>query len=230
MAGSHSLTTRWRGIPALLLALAGSLGPVHTAHGQLISPGKLSEVHASLEGISNCTRCHQLRVPGADPDRCLSCHGALQSRIDMEEGYHGRLDDLDCGTCHKEHLGTDFTLIRMEPDTFDHDLTGFILEGAHQTTDCRDCHNPKRITDLLVLEEGAERSHLDRTYLGLNTDCRSCHLDVDPHHGQFNDRACTDCHGWDAWDDTSAFDHGQTGFPLDGEHAFLECSTCHVTE
>lgn len=198
------------------------------AGGQLISPGKLSKAHTSLEGISNCTQCHQLRVPGADRSRCLSCHEALKARIEAGAGYHGQLEEQDCGTCHKEHLGLDFDLIRMDSATFSHSLTGYDLEGAHSSLGCRECHKPGNIVDPLVLDEGIQRAHLDRTYLGLEPECRTCHMDTDPHAGQFPGQSCGDCHATDEWESADKFDHDETSFPLEGRHRSVECSDCHV--
>ncbi len=197
---------------------------------QIISPGKLSTPHAELEGMSNCTQCHQLRVPGADRDRCLQCHQALGARIDENQGYHGRLEEEDCGVCHKEHLGEDFNLIRMDPDTFPHALTGYELEGAHTEVECRTCHTSANVSDPLVLEEMSNPDALERSYLGLDTRCRSCHTGDDPHAGQFQERECSTCNTTEKWEEPEIFDHDQSPFPLDGLHERVECSGCHVVD
>ena len=44
-----------------------------------ISPGKLSRYHESLEGISNCTRCHVLGEEVSNA-KCLECHTPIQSQ------------------------------------------------------------------------------------------------------------------------------------------------------
>ncbi len=59
-------------------------------------------------------------------------------------------------------------------------------------------------------------------------DCASCHQD--PHRGQMAPRACSECHGEDAWHPASGFDHDRTDFPLDGRHASVDCARCHATE
>ena len=196
--------------------------------GQIISPGKLSSVHGELEGMGNCTQCHKLRTPGADPDRCLACHQALDRRIEGGLGYHGALEDPDCGTCHKEHLGEDFDLIRMDPDTFSHGLTGHLLEGAHENLDCRSCHVPALIADEELRQELSGGNGLSRTYLGLSKACGSCHSGDGPHDGQFSPRDCSACHSQVEWEGAEAFDHDETSYPLLGRHSEVECSGCHI--
>lgn len=203
------------------------LGP---AEGQIISPGKLSSVHREMEGMGNCTLCHKLRTPGAEPDRCLTCHQALDRRMEEGLGYHGRLEARDCGACHKEHLGEDFNLIRMDPDTFSHGLTGHLLEGAHENLDCRSCHTPQMIFDGELRQELSRSDGISRTYLGLNDTCGSCHDRDDPHGGQFSPRDCSVCHSQVEWAAAEGFDHHETSYPLLGRHQDVECTGCHVVE
>ena len=49
----------------LLLVSGAPLG------AQIISPGKLSAAHASLDGMTNCTQCHELGKKGASDAKCL---------------------------------------------------------------------------------------------------------------------------------------------------------------
>ena len=97
-----------------------------------LSPGKLSEPHAHLEGLSNCTQCHSLgdRVPD---DKCLSCHQEINDLILSGRGYHvsSDMNGKDCVDCHNDHHGRKFEMIRFEESTFDHLLAGFELQGAH---------------------------------------------------------------------------------------------------
>ena len=41
-----------------------------------------------------------------------------------------------------------------------------------------------------------------------------------------DDRGCVACHDQDGWR-TVAFDHGRTGFALEGRHRTIACLTCH---
>lgn len=201
-----------------------------TLEAQLISPGKLSTAHSKLEGMANCTQCHQLRTPGADPTRCLQCHEFLNGRIEAGNGYHGRLPEQECGACHKEHLGVDFHLVRMDPDTFPHRSTGYLLQGGHQQTACGACHTPERVSDPSLRRELAETDGLDRTYLGLDRRCGSCHENDDPHGGQFAGDDCGTCHTEEDWKKATAFDHTQASYPLDGSHRDVKCESCHGAE
>ena len=69
-----------------------------------------------------------------------------------------------------------------------------------------------------------------RVFRGTSKNCVSCHRD--PHYGQFQRHGpenCDACHKspW-SWR-TISFDHNkQSKFPLEGAHAKLECSKCHL--
>ena len=77
-----------------------------------ISPGKLSASHESLEGIGNCTNCHEIGKEPTD-DRCLKCHGIIQTHMDAGRGYHNsdEVRSKKCALCHSEHHGREFQLI-----------------------------------------------------------------------------------------------------------------------
>ncbi len=183
-----------------------------------ISPGPLAEVHADLEGMSNCTRCHTIgeKVENA---KCLQCHDALRSRIDAGEGYHvsAEVRGQDCFKCHSEHHGRKFEMVRFDVEHFDHDLTGYPLTGAHRQLNCAECHQP----DFIQSRELRQRSG---TYLGLNTACTTCHTDF--HQGTLSNN-CTKCHTTDAFVPASAFSHDKTDFPLVGAHQTVDCVSCH---
>ena len=50
-----------------------------------LSPGDLTTAHADLEGMSNCTQCHDLgnKVTNA---KCLECHKEIKALITRKEG------------------------------------------------------------------------------------------------------------------------------------------------
>ena len=77
-----------------------------------LSPGDLSRSHAHLEGISNCTKCHELGNKITD-EKCLSCHTEISDRIRLNKGYHSsdEVKGKQCIACHSEHNGKDFQLI-----------------------------------------------------------------------------------------------------------------------
>jgi hypothetical protein len=147
-------------------------------------------------------------------------------------GYHpvifnAQAGSKDCARCHSDHNGENFPLIHWEPSqkAFDHNKTGYVLEGKHAGLTCQQCHNSKNISP-------AERStikikDLNRTFLGLSRDCLSCH--ADRHQGQLG-RDCTKCHTVNDWKTTSQFDHSKTHYPLTGEHSRVACQKCHKPE
>ena len=203
----------------LVAGLAVALGSHAVAQ---ISPGDLSTPHASLEGITNCTSCHQIgkAVVGT---KCLDCHGEIKSRLEANKGYHGRVRNQSCVECHKEHHGRSFTLIRFDENSFDHASIGFALEGKHAVTKCRTCHNTRYVTaaDVRRNQKLMEKG----TFLGLGTACLDCHEDA--HRGTLS-KDCQRCHGAAAWKPASSFDHARTVFPLTGKHNAVKCERCHV--
>ena len=175
-----------------------------------LSPGKLSQPHAKLEGSANCLKCHQAGQ-GVAPSRCLDCHTVLKSRIAAGRGLHARPGYQACQTCHIEHHGREFQLIdwgKKGQAGFDHRLTGWPLEGAHARQACQSCHRPPK-----------------KTFLGLSPTCRSCHKDE--HRGQFAKQSCVACHTTTAWKPPAKFNHAKTVFPLTGQHQKVACASCH---
>lgn len=187
------------------------------AKGQL-SPGDLTQSHADLEGISNCTQCHELgkQVSSA---KCLECHEDIKELITADRGLHAHPDtrSKDCFSCHSEHHGRKFDMVRFNQDNFDHSLTGYDLEGQHDAIECRDCHKKEFI-------EEQEISSRDGTFLGLSTDCVACHDDF--HQGTLGED-CASCHNLEAFRPAPGFDHQVTAFPLVGGHVDVDCAACH---
>jgi hypothetical protein len=208
-------------LAACLLVLPGVLD------AQLLSPGKLAEPHAELEGLRNCTSCHQLGKPGVSAERCLSCHEEVAVRMNGRRGYHASLPVQDCASCHQDHLGEGFALVRFDERSLDHAGVGFALELSHAALDCRTCHQPSLVSDPLVIGRKAQHGRLDRTFLGLPTDCAGCHHEVSPHGEQFGRRGCADCHDAAEWEEPTRFDHSATAFALGGRHAQVGCARCH---
>jgi len=193
------------------------------------SPGPLSKSHANLEGVLQCGSCHSLGL-GRQEFKCSSCHAEIADRLKNKRGYHTRVvdsskGDADCVGCHKEHVGRDFELIRW-PDpgrsSFDHSATGFMLEGKHNALQCDGCHNEKKIAP--AQKSAILLKDLNRTFLGLGTDCLSCHTDT--HRGQLGTN-CVSCHSQDAWKPAAQFDHSRSRFPLTGLHTAVSCQQCH---
>jgi hypothetical protein len=204
------------------------LASAHPVGAQLISPGKLSSAHASVDGVRNCTECHALRQRGSSNARCLSCHAPIETRIATQAGYHATVREQNCGGCHKEHLGTAVQPTRFDTTTFRHTETGFELKGGHVRAGCRECHAPERITaaDIHAVKSGP--GYLRRTFLGVGTTCLNCHRTESPHGIQFSARSCADCHDERNWTSAPRFDHGKAAYALTGEHERVDCYGCHT--
>ena len=188
-----------------------------TGYGQ-ISPGDLSQSHADLEGMSNCTLCHDLGAKVSDK-KCLDCHKDIQSLINKKDGYHANSSVVkkDCFECHSDHHGRNFDMIRFDEDAFNHDLTGYELEGKHEEVDCRKCHISENIKD-------RELKKRKNTFLGLDETCLSCHDDV---HQKTLTNDCMACHTMEAFKPASNFDHDTADYKLEGEHLNVDCIECH---
>jgi len=210
-----------------LLLVAGAAAPA-PAGAQLLSPGKLLRAHADLEGVRNCTKCHQLGERGVANQRCLDCHTPLAARIAARRGFHATVTDRSCGACHKDHFGPAFDAIHLDPAAFDHAQTGYPLAGGHAAVECRSCHAPDYVTDAEVRRVVGGHDRLDRTFLGLGTTCVTCHRKDDPHDNQFGTRGCEDCHTETDWKRPDRFDHAATRYPLRGAHTTVECRGCHT--
>ncbi len=177
------------------------------------SPGDLNMSHAQLEGLGNCLKCHEVGKK-LSQDKCLSCHVTLKKNIQNNKGLHSKPEYKDCLTCHKEHIGKNSQLVRWEgsKEHFPHDKTGYHLEGKHSQVSCEKCHTAKQIANKKT------------SYLGLSTDCLSCHKDQ--HQQKFSSK-CLECHSMDSWKSIKNFNHSKTGFPLEGKHTQVACSKCH---
>ena len=157
----------------------------------------LTGLHASVA----CVKCHpngqsvkrQLRF-----ERCTDCHS------DVHRGtFTG-----DCATCH--------TVNGFKGAEFDHRAkTHFPLDGRHQEIPCVACHK------IQGTPESAPAPDLD--FLGLTSDCASCHQDV--HRGQLG-TTCASCHGTTTFRVTT-FQHSNSPEFFKGKHATADCTKCH---
>ena len=158
-----------------------------------------------------CESCHfEEFVATENPDHqtqiflssdCEFCHSAV-NWLDIIYD-HGLPEQAACSTCHDadlqiantnvtDHLGfpSDCTVCHLATNwteiTFDHSQTEFPLDGAHQSSECSNCH-----------VEG---------YVDLPTDCGYCHLDEynqtqNPNHltAIYPLAECESCHNAEAW-------------------------------
>lgn len=120
--------------------------------------------------------------------------------IPAQENPH-RVLNFDCKVCHSEQSWSDVQ--------FDHEITGYHLEGQHVGVKCSDCHQLESFSL-------AER------------DCNSCHLDV--HQAKLG-AVCESCHSPMGWSRINLIAiHSNTTFPLTGAHLNLDCKACHISE
>ncbi len=114
---------------------------------------------------------------------------------------HGPME-LDCKLCH---AGASWEL--SSASSFDHDSTGFPLEGMHQHALCRDCHQ-------------------EPVFAHIGTQCADCHTDT--HRGRLGP-SCSDCHTPKSWVDQPRMreEHNATALPLVGAHERVDCDACH---
>lgn len=183
-----------------------------------LSPGELTKAHAHLEGLSNCTKCHDIgnKVPD---QKCLACHDEIQNLIDQDRGYHAsnEVQRANCIDCHSEHHGRNFDMVRFDQENFDHTKTGYTLQGQHKVIDCRECHKPEFISDPEIRKR-------ENTFLGLDQQCLSCHMD---YHQNTLPNDCKQCHNFESFRPAPGFDHDDTDFALTGKHVEVDCISCH---
>jgi nitrate/TMAO reductase-like tetraheme cytochrome c subunit len=186
-----------------------------------ISPGDLTTAHANLEGMSNCTKCHELGDK-VENSKCLDCHKEIKSLIDTKRGFHAsaEVQGKNCFKCHSEHHGRKFRIVNIDPKKFDHNKAGYKLEGTHATTKCNDCHLAKFISD-------GEIKKRKGTYLGLSSDCISCHEDF---HKNTLGTDCSKCHNTVKYSSAIKFDHNKSKYKLTGLHLKVDCAKCHPKE
>jgi len=172
-------------------------------------PGPLIESHAEWE--EECSTCHTPFKRSSQSSLCVACHEEVGADVTSGSGFHGlsagRSKRFECTRCHTDHAGRNADIIAFDEQTFDHLLTDFLLENAHATLDCAECH--------------AEKAK----FRAAKSVCVDCHADDDFHRGELG-TDCDTCHSTLGWPGAS-FDHETTKFPLGGRHQTVPCGRCH---
>ncbi|HEY2120525.1 MAG TPA: hypothetical protein VGH37_15145 [Candidatus Acidoferrum sp.] len=152
--------------------------------------------------------------------KCVQCHiqpvftNVGKNCADCHADIHRRQMGSDCAQCHTVKGWNIAT-----KQVLDHQ-NRFPLLGAHAAVPCDSCHKSAAVGQ----------------FLGLQTQCDSCHLKdwqntTNPPHQSagplFASGRCDQCHGFDSWLGAK-FDHSSTGFQLTNGHANLACSACHI--
>jgi hypothetical protein len=138
--------------------------------------------------------------------RCTACHvngvykGTPKECVachSSDDAHNGQFGTV-CSACHNTNS--------WKNATFDHSKTGFPLTGSHSGVTCQKCHS-------------------NGVFKGTPSNCYACHAGNDKHNGQFG-TDCGSCHKPTRWSDVN-FNHNNTGFPLSGKHAGVQCKACH---
>lgn len=197
----------------ILLAISLSFSGLAFGAGEIaLMPGEVIQGHAKLE--AECKECHVRFHKEAQTGLCEDCHKEVKADIQKHTGFHGRLSDKECRTCHTEHKGRNAKIIILDTNKFDHTKTDFPLLGAHQNrakVKCKDCHAA------------------NKKYREAPSACNDCHHKDDKHKGSLG-TDCKSCHSERSWKDAK-FDHtfAKTRFELKGKHLDVNCSKCHTT-
>ncbi len=145
---------------------------------------QLTGKHATVA----CESCHINNVFKGTPTDCYACH-------QKDDNHNGRFG-TGCGSCH----ATSGWL----PATFDHNLSGFPLTGAHTGLACTQCH-------------------IGNVYTGLSTACVACHSLPATHAGM--SAGCTQCHTTSNW--SANFNHPGGCDGNCAGHERATCNECH---
>ena len=190
----------------------------------------LNGAHAQAQ----CLRCHNDRGPvrAFSEKGCRGCH---------EDVHRGRLGAL-CEQCHNEDTWKPLQVIA------EHARTRFPLIGGHAAVDCTACHPNASVAWIpagfdhpasfpLTLGHSvpscADCHTTPGVFVGLSTDCVSCHLPdyqatTNPNHASAGfSTDCATCHTTAQWPG-GTFAH-PASFPLTQAHAAPTCSACHTT-
>ena len=194
----------WHWVALLCLVLCG---PLVFAQGleSVMAPGKLSKAHAKYE--EECAQCHVKFDRNGQDKRCLDCHKETRADVTAHTGYHGKMKQQTCRSCHTEHKGVDAKIFTLDKNKFDHKATDFQLGGKHQKVACEKCHVAGKL------------------YREAALTCIGCHTKDDKHKGSLG-KACADCHTDVSWKEAK-FDHDTTKFELTGKHIDTKCVDCH---
>ena len=147
-----------------------------------------------------CLDCHVQRVDKFDVKICLDCHRGVDAVF--AQTHFDTFGD-QCLRCHDG--------IDTYGKRFDHNAVSYKLTGKHATVACGGCHvNARTIAQLKAAPQT----------------CYACHQKDDKHAGTYS-QDCAQCHTTADWAQITV-DHNQTGFPLTGKHATVDCALCHV--
>src|SRR5262249_36619792 len=153
-------------------------------------------------------------------------HNDLKARIEAGKGFHAQRGanlpaGKKCESCHLEHKGRGRDIMGWSSvpggqKQFNHELTGWPLNGKHAATDCNKCHKAHDKQGL-------------QTFMANDRLCGAvgCHKNDQPHKYERVDMlACERCHGESVWKPAKSpaswrFNHDDrkdAAMPLFGSH------------
>ncbi len=176
----------------------------------MVSPGELSQAHASLE--NNCASCHTA-VKGVDANKCIVCHADNKGVLQRQPtAFHAGI--TACAACHLEHQGRVARTTKMDHVALAH--IGFKELERQPKQAGVDVPAIKR---WLEETKGAPQQlaypHLRPEEALLN--CATCHQTKDRHVGLMG-TDCASCHSTSKWT-VAEFRHPSA--------ASQSCAQCH---
>jgi hypothetical protein len=210
---------------AVAMPAAAQRQPGRSPHGPLTIPCENCHTNTSWVPIRAIPEFNHdsTRYPLRGMHEKVSCTGCHTKPVftdvgkkcaDCHADIHRAQFGANCAQCHTV-LGW-----RVSVQSMEQHFNRFPLLGAHAVVECQDCHKNAAVGN----------------YLGLSTECSSCHLSdwqattnpVHPSAGTaFAAANCTTCHSFDNWLNAK-FDHSSTGFLLTNGHANVACALCHI--
>jgi hypothetical protein len=164
---------------------------------------------AHIPIFNNCSSCHNGNY-NSTPNSCFGCHSddynATANPPHAAAGF-----STECTTCHSQNAWT--------PSTFNHDGQYFpIYSGRHEGewTACSDCHTNSANFSVFSCIDCHEHNRADMD---------------DEHEGVsgyvYASPQCYACHP--TGEESGAFNHSLSNFPLTGAHISVNCTQCHQT-
>jgi hypothetical protein len=188
----------------------------HTEQGwKSVTKFDHQKTHFPLEGLHMalaCAKCHvQEREGTLEPSFALLARSFSDCAPCHSSPHRTQFSEARCSTCHSP---AGWHSVRTA--AFNHDATGFRLEGRHALVSCEKCHTSGR-GNRRVLKPPHQR-------------CADCHSDY--HAGEFRTfrtRECATCHTVVGFSPSTftLSQHAVSRFALDGGHAATPCSRCH---
>ena len=156
----------------------------------MVSPGELSQAHASLE--NNCASCHTA-VKGVDANKCIVCHADNKAVLQRQPtAFHA--DITACAACHLEHQGRVARTTKMDHVALAR--IGFKELERQPKQAGVDVPAIKRWLDEKGAPQQLASPHLRPEEALLN--CATCHQTKDRHVGLFG-TDCASCHATSKW-------------------------------